>query len=399
MSNLNLLHLTPSVSPASCGLAHISVNLAQAQYALGHNVAIWCFDDKENIVWGSKTSGFPADRINGFKLVCPKKLYLSPDMSRHANKLSHDVFNIVHQHGLWTGVSRATLKIRQCHNIPTIIAPHGCLDHWALNFSRWKKRIALAVYERNNLVHASCLHATSENEIADFRDFGLTNPIAYIENGVQEKYLSVEGNADRFREQNAIASDKRILFFLSRITPKKGLIMLIEAIDKIKDDFNGWQLIIAGMDEFDHKKEIENLINQLKLEEKIKILGPLFDQDKADAFAAVELFILPSYSEGSPLVVFESLAAGVPVITTKASTWSNLTVYNCGWWVDINTQAIIVALREAVSMSNEGLQQMGMRGKHLIASRYTWPQLAQKTIRLYDWLLDKDDKPDFVILD
>ncbi|MBU1349355.1 glycosyltransferase [Patescibacteria group bacterium] len=399
MSNYNVLHLTPSVSPAACGLAHISINLAQAQYALGHNVTIWCFDSKENIAWGSETSGFPPDRINGFKLVGPKSLYFSPQMSQNAVNLSNDRFNIVHQHGIWTGVSRATLKINKRHKTPTIIAPHGCLNHWALNLSRWKKRIALTAYERKNLVHASCLHATSETEIADFRDFGLTNPIAFIENGVMEKHLSMEGNANRFREQNAIAFDKRLLFFLSRITPKKGLIMLVEAIIRIKDDFKDWQLIIAGMDEFNHKVEVESLIKQLKLEDKIKIIGPLFDQAKADAFAAAELFILPSHSEGSPLIVLESLAAGVPVITTKASTWSNLTVHNCGWWVDINTQAIVVALQEAVSMSAEELRKMGMCGKHLIASRYTWPQLAQKTIWLYDWLLGQSDKPDFVILD
>ncbi|MBU2464742.1 MAG: glycosyltransferase, partial [Bacteroidetes bacterium] len=276
MSNYNVLHLTPSVSPAACGLAHISINLAQAQYALGHNVTIWCFDSKENIAWGSETSGFPPDRINGFKLVGPKSLYFSPQMSQNAVNLSNDRFNIVHQHGIWTGVSRATLKINKRHKTPTIIAPHGCLNHWALNLSRWKKRIALTAYERKNLVHASCLHATSETEIADFRDFGLTNPIAFIENGVMEKHLSMEGNANRFREQNAIAFDKRLLFFLSRITPKKGLIMLVEAIIRIKDDFKDWQLIIAGMDEFNHKVEVESLIKQLKLEDKIKIIGPLF---------------------------------------------------------------------------------------------------------------------------
>jgi glycosyltransferase involved in cell wall biosynthesis len=98
------------------------------------------------------------------------------------------------------------------------------------------------------------------------------------------------------------------------------------------------------------------------------------------------------------MVVLDSLAFGVPVITTKASTWSDLTAYNCGWWTDINTQAIAVALQEAVSMSAEELLQMGIQGKNLIASKYTWPQLAQKTIKLYDWLLGRDDKPDFVIL-
>jgi len=399
MSNYKVLQLTGFIGKTSFGLGQISVNLAYAQYALGNDVVIWCLDKKESIIWAAKTSEFPVDHITGFKSVGTGGVLFSPGLYRHPDKLSHDMFDIVHQHGIWTDVSRTTLKFRKRYNIPTVIAPHGSLSHWALNISRWKKWIALAAYERDNLNRASCLHATSENEISDFRDFGLTNPIAYIGNGIQEKYLAAEGSAERFLTRNGIAPDKRILFFLSRISPKKGLLMLVETINKIRDVFSDWQLIIAGMDEFNHKAQVKSLIQQLKLADKIKIIGPLFDQAKADAFAAAELFILPSYSEGSPMIVLESLAAGVPVITTNASTWSDLTVYNCGWWTDINTQAIAAALHEAVSMSAEGLQQMGKRGRHLIASKYTWSHLAHKTIKLYDWLLDQADKPDFVILD
>jgi glycosyltransferase involved in cell wall biosynthesis len=399
VQQFNILHNVQSIGKSSFGLGQISVNLARAQFALNHNVTIWCLDNYNNIRWSSETHGFPVESITGFKLFGPRSLWFSPTMNKYIDRLPHNVFDVVHQHGMWTGTSRATLRLREKNKIPTVISPHGSLNQFALNISRWKKKIALAVYERENLTLASCLHATSENEISDFRNFGLTNPIAYIGNGIQEKCLSVVGNARSFREQYEIASDRRILFFLSRISPKKGLLMLVEAINSIQNDFVDWQLVIAGIDEFNHKKDVESLVNQLNLQDRIKIIGPLFNQAKADAFAAAELFVLPSYSEGSPMVVLDSLAFGVPVITTKASTWSDLTDYNCGWWTDISTQAIAVALQEAVSMSAEEILQMGIQGKNLIASKYTWPQLAQKTIKLYDWLLGRNDKPDFVILD
>jgi glycosyltransferase involved in cell wall biosynthesis len=399
MEQIKILHNATTIGTTSFGIGQISVSLAQAQYELNHNVSIWCLDNDENIKWASETHGFPVDHITGFKLFGPRNIWFSPDMNKQAGSNAHCMFDIVHQHGIWTGVSSATLIFSQKKNIPTIIAPHGSLNKWALNLSRWKKKIALSLYERDNLKLASCLHATSENEISDFRNFGLNNPIAYIENGIQGKYLSVGGNANRFREKNSFVTDKRILLFLSRISPKKGLMMLVEAINSIQDYFADWQLIIAGIDEFNHKKEVESLIKQLNLVDRIKIIGPLFDQAKNDAFAAAELFILPSYSEGSPMVVLDSLAAGVPVITTKASSWSDLAEYKCGWWTDISTSAIGIALQEAVNMTAEDLQQMGEQGKNLIASKYTWPQLAQKTISLYDWLLGRDDKPDFVQLD
>jgi glycosyltransferase involved in cell wall biosynthesis len=399
MNPIKILHNTTTIGKTSFGIGQISVSLAQAQYALKHDVSIWCLDNDENIRWASRKHGFPAERITGFKIFGPRSLWFSPGVKRHARSDKYAIFDIVHQHGIWTGASSATLIFSKKKKVPTIIAPHGSLNQWVLHLSRWKKKIALAAYERDNLRLASCLHATSVSEISDFRNFGLHNPIAYIENGIQEKYLSVEGNAGRFREQNSVTGNKRILLFLSRISPKKGLTMLVEAINSIPDDFADWQLIIAGIEEFNHKQEVESMVKQLNLEDRIKIIGPLFDREKNDAFAAAELFILPSYSEGSPMVVLDSLAAGVPVITTKASSWGDLADYNCGWWTDISTPAITNALQEAVIMTAENLKQMGEQGKKLIASKYTWPQLAQKTLRLYDWLLGRDDKPDFVQLD
>src|SRR5665647_1974972 len=370
MQKLKILHNVNTIGKSSFGLGQISVSLARTQYQLGHDVAMWCLDSAENILWASETHVFSAERIRGFKLFGPQTFLFSSEMIKHARINTQSTFDIVHQHGIWTGVSISTLIFSRKKIIPTIIAPHGSLNQWALNRSRWRKKIAFTAYENENLRRASCLHATSEIEISDFRNFGLHNPIAYIENGIQEKYLTLQGNAKRFREQHNIATDKRILLFLSRISPKKGLKMLVEAIKSIQDDFTDWQLIIAGI-----------------------------DQLKDDAFAAAELFILPSYSEGSPMVVLDSLAAGVPVITTKASTWSDLVEYDCGWWTDINTPAIAAALREAVNMSVDDLHHMGKQGKKLITSKYTWPQLANKTIRLYEWLLGYNDKPDFVVLD
>jgi glycosyltransferase involved in cell wall biosynthesis len=396
---LKILHNAPTIGPTSFGIGQIAISLAQAQNELNQNVTVWCLDNIDNIKWASNTHGFPLEFIKRFKLFGPKSMWYSPAMKKRARGTPQGIFDVVHQHGIWTGSSSATLIFSQKQKIPTVIAPHGSLNKWVINYSRWKKMIALSAYERSNLQLASCLHATSQSEISDFRDYGLKNPIAYIENGIQEKYLSVKGNAKNFRQQYSIDPDKHILLFLSRISPKKGLPMLVEAINFIGADFANWLLIIAGIDEFDHKKDVETQIKQLNLEDKIRIIGPLFDQAKKDAFEAADLFILPSYSEGSPMVVLDSLAAGVPVITTIASSWNDLTKFKCGWWTDINTSAIAIALKEAVSMNAEDLKKMGENAKKLIELKYTWPRLAQKTISLYNWLLGLDEKPDFIVLD
>ena len=67
-------------------------------------------------------------------------------------------------------------------------------------------------------------------EARELRRFGLKNPIAVVPNGISAEWLWSAGEAQRFRDTFEIAPGARILLFLSRITPKKGLPLLLESI-------------------------------------------------------------------------------------------------------------------------------------------------------------------------
>lgn len=394
---MRILHITPSVGPMSFGLGQVALNLTREQLAVTCDAQIWCTSNDEDVCWASKSSHVPPHKIVPFPVIGPRSLTGSINMFRAAAGPRGGDFDVVHQHGIWTLCSNATQIVRRRHATPVVLAPHGSLQSWALRRSRWKKILALAAYERANLRHAACLHATAESEVADFRDFGLTVPIAVIPNGVADSWLHSQGEGARFREKCGISPDHRILLFLSRITPKKGLIMLLNAIHSMRKEFGDWVLVIAGTDEFGHKAEVEELIEQLNLQSLVRMIGPLFDQPKRDAFAAAELFVLPSHSEGAPVVVLDSLAVGVPVITTKGAPWEDLVTYDCGWWTDVSTMGLVNALRCAFSLSTVELKRMGERGRSLVMARYSWTSLAEQTIELYEWLLGLRDCPDFVV--
>jgi glycosyltransferase involved in cell wall biosynthesis len=307
--------------------------------------------------------------------------------------------SVVHQHALWTGLSRIPSMLGARYGIPTVVSPHGSLEKWALMKSGWKKRIALALYEGSNLHQASCLYACSEQEVTGFRDFGLKNPIAIIPNGIPDDWLDCRGDGQAFCSQYKIPNNKRVLLFLSRITPKKGLPMLIEALSNIREQLEDWHLVIAGADEFNHQVTIEKLINSNKLDDKVTFVGPIFGQAKRDAFSAAELFVLPTLSENFGIAVIEALGASTPVLTTKGAPWEELVNYNCGWWPDVNTAALTDALLHSLRLTPEELMLMGRRGKELVAAKYTWPASARMTIELYEWLLHRSERPDFVIVD
>jgi glycosyltransferase involved in cell wall biosynthesis len=319
-------------------------------------------------------------------------------MERAAGQEAKDI-SVVHLHALWTGLSRIPNQLRGKFAIPTVITPHGALQESALRRSRWKKKIALALYEARDLKNAACVHAVGENEIPGIRDFGLRNPVAVIPNGISTGWLESQGDGAAFKSQFGIPAHRRVLLFLSRITPIKGLPMFLDALHDDQKLFADWHFVIAGSDEFNHQEDVRDCIARKGMENGVSFVGPVHGQIKRDAYAAADLFVLPSYSEGAPIVVLEALGASVPVLATKASPWQELEEERCGWLTDISVGGLSEALRDALARSPEDLKLMGQRGKELVAARYTWAKSAEMTLELYEWLLNRRERPDFVVLD
>jgi glycosyltransferase involved in cell wall biosynthesis len=395
---MRVLHLVPSIGPRSGGLGQIAPGLAQAQRALGLETAVWCLDlpvetDQEVRQWSWDIPIIPNPTVG------PSAVGLSPMAERTAVSEIGERYTILHQHGIWMANSRVTKKWRRVFQRPTVVAPQGALEERALRRSNWKKRLALLGYERDNLRSASCVQATSQAEAAGIRRFGLRSPIAVIPNGIPADWLGSTGDAKRFRHLHSIPEDKRLLLFLSRLHPIKGLPLLFEAMAPIRQQLTKWILVVAGPAEGSHRHELERLSERLWISDLVRFVGPLFNTEKRDAFAAAELFILPTQSESFAIAVAEALGAAVPVLTTHGAPWNELETRRCGWWTAISVTAIRDALLEATRRHPKELAEMGKRGQALVAEKYTWDQVARQSLLLYEWLLKKREQPDFVMVE
>ena len=395
---ISVLHVTPDIGTASFGLGEVVLNLAREQSNQNCNALIWCMSKIEEIYRISASGRLGQDQVRTFPIVGPLRLAFSPAMIRAAIDLESAQGYVVHQHGLWTACSLVTNILHRRHHLPHIVAPHGSLDAWALRRSPRKKHIASIVYQDANLGSAACLHALADTEAAGFRAYGLRKPIAIIPNGISNAWLASTGDSLRFRQQFGIPTDNPVMLFLSRITPKKGLPMLLEAMSTMGGSLRDWWLVIAGADEFGHEVEVKALVEQFRLGDRVCFVGPVFGQVKRDAFAAADLFILPTHSEGAPMVVLEALGAGIPVLTTKGTPWRDLVAYRCGWWTDITVASIREALSDATHLTPQELAEIGARGKGLVSAKYTWSQVGQMTIALYEWLLKRGTRPPFVFV-
>src|ERR1039458_9046635 len=280
MDQLTVAHVLPAISRRSFGLGAVASSLCRYQCEVGVAARVFCLDTPGEIKWACQSNHLRVENTAAFRSRGPAFLYYSPAMEREAIGATGAGWQLLHQHGIWTALSRVTNVWRTKYCRPTVVAPHGSLDAWALRRSRLKKRFAWMLYEGRNLGTAACLHATSQAEASTFRDFGLRNPVAVVRNGITEEWLVSTGDGSRFRLRHSIPEDRRLLFFLSRITPKKGLPLLLDALAGVRRELQDWLLIIAGVDEFGHEQQLKSQVDALGIAGAVRFIGPLYGQEK-----------------------------------------------------------------------------------------------------------------------
>jgi glycosyltransferase involved in cell wall biosynthesis len=301
---------------------------------------------------------------------------------------------VLHDNGIWMPGNHTAAAVARKTGVPLIISPRGMLEPWALSHRAWKKRLAWLLYQRRDLLTASVLHATAEQEVASLRRLGLRQPIAMIPNGVEFPAPADVASAMASRLRPAAAPQReRTALFLSRIHPKKGLINLIDAWACVRPE--GWRLVIAGPDEGGHQAEVAERIRTSGVGEQVSLAGAVEGEAKAALFRNADLFVLPTFSENFGVVVAEALAYGLPVITTRGAPWADLETHNCGWWIDTGVEPLAQALRGAMALSDEQRHAMGVRGRGYVR-RYDWGGIAAQTSAVYRWVLGQGDKPDCV---
>lgn len=299
---------------------------------------------------------------------------------------------LVHSHGLWLPVNHWTSRAARKMRAPLIIQPRGMLEPWAINHKAFKKRLAMLLFQQRDIDTAKAIIATSLPEYQNLRSLGLKQPIAIIPNGVVIDTDTTRPNNTCLKNKQ----DERSVLFLSRIHPKKGLFNLLEAWAQISP--KGWRLKIAGPDEGGHLQEVMAKARQLNIVSSLDYLGEVNGELKSATYQSADLFVLPTFSENFGIVVTEALSHGLPVITTKGTPWADLKTFDCGWWIDIGVEPLMVALRDAMALKDEDRREMGSRGKKYV-TRYGWDKIARKTAEVYLWLLRQGPIPDCVIVD
>ena len=305
-------------------------------------------------------------------------------------------FSLLHNHGLWMFPNRDARVAAQNAKIPLVISPRGMLSDWALGRSRLKKRLVWRLFEQANLEAACAFHATSHEEMAEIRQAGFRQPIAVIPNGVDIPDPAQTPAREIIEAKYPGLRGHRWLLFLSRLHPKKGVRELLDAWTVLGQNRAGWKLILAGPDLDHFRPALETIVRDHQLQEDVVFTGMIEGADRDCLLGRSDLFVLPTHSENFGLVIAESLAAGVPVITTRGAPWEELATSRSGWWIDLRD--LKPTMEEAMALPADARRDMGRRGRELVSGKYSWNLVASQMAEFYRWCHSAGPVPSFLHL-
>lgn len=304
--------------------------------------------------------------------------------------LKEDV-DIFHMEALWRYPQLLMVTWKKHKKAPIVCTPHGMLDPYIIKNQGVVKRFVSNLFFQKSLEAVDCYHALCQKELEDIRAYGLKQPVAIIPNGINLPDPDL-----KFEKTD----NKKRLLYLGRLHKKKGVDLLLKAIAAINREENGlldnWQIDLVGWDHEGCKAELEKIVSENRLEDKVVFHGGLFGKDKQSMYANADGYILPSHGEGLPMTVLEAWSWKLPVVMTPECHIPEGYDADAAIKINDNVESVEDGLKTFLGMSDEERQSMGMRGYDLVRENFTWDVSAKKMIEVYEWLLGNHEKPDFV---
>ncbi|GAB6188086.1 glycosyltransferase [Thermopirellula anaerolimosa] len=395
-----ILHVIHSIDPRSGGPSHALRGLVQEQVRRGHHVTILTTDAQSAEPWapeGEYRARMQADpAFSGSEIFIAHGFGRSRIFARYtwtpegrrwlARRLRDQAVqpDVLHIHGVFSHLTTLTPRLARRFGVPYVMRPAGtfsprCLALGRTSLKRWFTRL----FVHQDLKSSSAVQATTPAEADELRrQFSLDN-VRVIPHGVALP-SSASGDVRSARHELGVPGDAKLVLYLSRITPKKRVSWVIEAVGRLSEQWPDLVGIVAGPDA-GAERELRDATAAARLNGRIRRYGFATGELKARLFQAADVLVLPSQSENFGVVVVEAMAHGVPVVVTPGvASHIYVDASGCGMTVEDSIDGVTEGIRRLLQADKS---ELGRRGREYVEKHLTWPAVAKQVDDLYESVL------------
>jgi glycosyltransferase involved in cell wall biosynthesis len=390
---VKVLHVIPSLSLAHGGPSLALPVMARGLAKRSVEVDVATTDDdgprrRMSVALGTRLAqdGFGViyfrKQTEFYKFSKPLGLWLKENVSK---------YNLIHIHALFSYSSFAAARAARACGVPYIVRPLGSLNRWGVQNRRpLLKSLSLKFVERPLLKHAVAVHYTSTQEQIEAQEAGATAPGFVLPLDIQpEKYQRLP-DPRVFFEKFPERTGRKIILFLSRIDPKKGIELLLRAFPKIRAFHSDALLVIAGSGDVSYLARLKKLAHELRIEDAVLCTGFLQGELKLAAFAAATCYVLPSYSENFGIAFAEALAAGLPSIGCHGvAVAQQAAAADAACLVDSTSEAISAELSR-VLRDEQFRQRLGANARRFVQLHFSSEAVGSAVLEQYRRILTQN---------
>jgi glycosyltransferase involved in cell wall biosynthesis len=337
-----------------------------------------------------RTDILPIDPSDLFNSVIEGNRTLEARARRLAEVHTYD---LIHVHD-WLTAS-AGIALKHAWKVPLIVTMHATergrhQSHLPNTISHQINQVEWEVcYEAWRIIVCS---GYMSGELRGYFDIP-ADKISIIPNGIDPKPLQncPEDEIKRLRNLYAPQGEK-LLFFVGRITPEKGLQVLMRAMPLILQSTSEVRLLVAGK----NSEQMKPLVEELKIGPHVELLGFISDEKRNCLYGAVEAAVFPSLYEPFGIVALEAMAAGCNVIVSDVGGLSEVVHHGYTGLTAMtnNPQSLANAVLELFE-DKQKAEVYRKAAVQEIAALYNWEKIARRTVELYDTVINERNHTDW----
>ncbi|OGW44372.1 MAG: hypothetical protein A2Y66_07300 [Nitrospirae bacterium RBG_13_41_22] len=384
---MNILQVTPYFYPAWSygGIPRVVYELSKALVISGNKVIVLTtdvlsrekrYEKREDTIEGIDVHYFR--NISNY-LAYHYQFYTPLGMRKWLSKSLNDI-DIAHMHGhrhLLNNIAFETLKEK---NIPYVFSAHGTF----LRIERqlFLKKIFDLFWGNKIIQNASHFIAVSGKEADQYVSVGIPREkISVVYNGIDVEAYRELPEKGVFRDRYNLM-DKKIVLYLGKITPRKGIDVLVKAIAELPH--SDTVLVIAGND-MGFKSAVDRLVKEFGVQKGVIFTGLLVGEEKLAAYRDADVLVYPAVYEIFGLVPFEAIMCGTPVIVTDDCGCGEIIgKIGAGYVVKYgDVQGLKDRILEVLKNKKEA-QEKVQKGKEFIQRNLRWEKIAYEMEKVYE---------------